>query len=116
MDLFAGICVRDYEAAKPWYEDLLGSEPAFAPHETECVWELGEHRFLFIVEDAERAGRAVHTIFVDDLEAVVGDIAARGIEPARRETYRNGVRKATYRDSDGNEIGFGGAPLRGSAE
>jgi hypothetical protein len=25
-------------------------------------------------------------------------------------TYANGVRKATYRDPDGNEIGFGGAP------
>ena len=43
------------------------------------------------------------------------DIAARGIEPAKRETYGNGVRKATYRDSDGNEVGFGGAPLEGSA-
>jgi hypothetical protein len=32
---------------------------------------------------------------MDDLEAVVGDIAARGIEPAKRETYGNGVRKAT---------------------
>ena len=31
------------------------------------------------------------------------------IEPALRETYGNGVRKATYRDPDGNEIGFGGA-------
>ena len=116
MDLFAGICVRDYEAAKPWYERLLGSEPAFVAHETECVWELGEHRFVFIEEDAERAGYAVHTIFVDDLEAVVKDIATRGIEPAKRETYGNGVRKATYRDSDGNEIGFGGAPLEGSAD
>ncbi len=115
MDLFAGICVRDYQAAKPWYERLLGSEPAFVAHETECVWELGEHRFVFIEEDAERAGYAVHTIFVDDLEALVKDIAARGIEPAKRETYGNGVRKATYRDSDGNEIGFGGAPLESSA-
>jgi hypothetical protein len=25
------------------------------------------------------------------------------------ETYANGVRKATFRDPDGNEIGFGGA-------
>jgi hypothetical protein len=33
-----------------------------------------------------------------------------GLEPAERETYANGVRKATFRDSDGNEIGFGGAP------
>jgi hypothetical protein len=28
-----------------------------------------------------------------------------------RETYSNGVRKITYRDPYGNEIGFGGAPL-----
>ena len=116
MDLFAGICVRDYEASKPWYERLLGSEPTFVAHETECVWDLGEHRSVYIVEDAERAGHAVHTIFVDDLEAVVTEIAARGIEPAKREVYGNGVRKATYRDSDGNEIGFGGAPPEGSAD
>jgi len=50
------------------------------------------------------------TIFVDDLDAVIDEIDARGIEPAQRETYSNGVRKATYRDADGNEIGFGGAP------
>jgi predicted enzyme related to lactoylglutathione lyase len=116
MDLFAGIYVRDYEEAKPWYERLLGSEPAFVAHETECVWEVGEHRFVFINQDAERAGHAAHTIFADDLDAVVKDIGARGIEPAKRETYRNGVRKATYRDPDGNEIGFGGAPLEGSAD
>jgi hypothetical protein len=33
-----------------------------------------------------------------------------GPEPAERETYANGVRKASFRDPDGNEIGFGGAP------
>ena len=44
------------------------------------------------------------------LDAVVADIAARGLEPAERETYGNGVRKVTFRDADGNEIGFGGAP------
>ena len=53
----------------------------------------------------------MHTIWVDDLDALVEEIADRGIEPAERETYSNGVRKATYQDPDGNEIGFGGAPL-----
>jgi hypothetical protein len=53
----------------------------------------------------------MHTILVDDLEALVAQIADRGLEPAKRETYANGMRKTTYRDSDGNEIGFGGAPL-----
>jgi catechol 2,3-dioxygenase-like lactoylglutathione lyase family enzyme len=110
LDLFAGIPVSDYEAARAWYERLFGEEPSFVAHETECVWELAEHRYLFIVENAERAGNAVHTIFAGELDSVVAEIGARGIEPASQETYSNGVRKVTYRDADGNEIGFGGAP------
>jgi hypothetical protein len=34
-----------------------------------------------------------------------------GLEPDERLTYSNGVRKALYRDLDGNELEFGGAPL-----
>jgi hypothetical protein len=37
-------------------------------------------------------------------------ISARGIEPADRETYGNGVRKIIYRDPEGNELGIGGGP------
>jgi hypothetical protein len=109
MDLFAGIPVSDHAAAKPWYERLLGAEPAFDPHATESVWELGEHRYVYIVEDAERAGRAVQLIFVEDLDAMVAEIASRGIEPVERETYPGKARKAIYRDADGNEVGFGGS-------
>ena len=61
IDLFAGMRVSDYAVAKPWYERLLGAEPTFSPHATEAVWELSEHRFLFIVEDAENAGGALQT-------------------------------------------------------
>ena len=109
LDLYAGIRVSDYEAAKSWYERLLGAEPSFEPHATEAVWQLAEHRSLFVVEDADRAGRAIHTIFVDDLDTLVADIASRGIEPDERVTYPGKARKAIYRDADGNEIGFGGA-------
>ena len=109
LSLFAGVPVRDYAAARAWYERLLG-EPSFFPHATEAVWTLGEDRHVYVVEDAERAGHALITVFVDDLDDRVAEIAARGIEPATRETYSNGVRKITYRDADGNEIGFGGPP------
>jgi len=109
LDLFAGIRVSDYETAKPWYERLLGAEPSFIPHATEAVWELAERRFLFIVEDAEAPGGAIHTIFVEDLDTRVADIASRGIEPDERVTYPGKARKAIYRDADGNEISFGGA-------
>jgi predicted enzyme related to lactoylglutathione lyase len=110
LDLFAGIPVADYAAALKWYELLLGSTPAFFPHDTEAVWKLAEHRYAYIVQQPEHAGHAIHTLFVDDLDALVEQIADRGLEPARRETYSNGVRKIAYRDADGNEIGFGGAP------
>ncbi len=110
LDLFAGIPVRDYGAALKWYEQLLGAPPAFFPHSTEAVWELAEHRYLYIVQQPEHAGHARHTLFVAELDALVGQVAARGLEPASSETYPNGVRKITYRDPDGNEIGFGGAP------
>jgi predicted enzyme related to lactoylglutathione lyase len=110
VDLFAAVHVSDYAEARPWYERLFGAAPSFVAHETECVWELSEHGFVFIEEDRSRAGHSAVTLFVDDLDALVDEIETRGIEPAQRETYSNGVRKATYRDADGNEIGFGGAP------
>lgn len=109
LDLFAGIYVSDYAAAKDWYVRLLGSEPAFLPHDTEAVWELAEHRYVYINENGKHAGHSAQTIFVGDLDSWVAQIAERGIEPAERETYPNDVRKVTFRDPDGNEIGFGGA-------
>jgi predicted enzyme related to lactoylglutathione lyase len=111
VDLFAGIYVRDYEAATVWYVKLFGSEPTFIASETEAVWELAPHRWIYIQENAGHAGHAVQTILVDDLDALVAQIAERGIEPVKRETYDNGMRKTLYQDPDGNEIGFGGALL-----
>jgi catechol 2,3-dioxygenase-like lactoylglutathione lyase family enzyme len=111
LHLFAGLRVWDFEAARPWYERLLG-EPAFFPHATEAVWTLADDRSsVYVVEHARGAGHSVVTIFVDDLDARVAAIAARGLEPDDLETYSNGVRKVVYRDPDGNELGFGGAPL-----
>jgi catechol 2,3-dioxygenase-like lactoylglutathione lyase family enzyme len=111
VDLFAGLPVSDYRRALRWYRRLLGSEPAFVPNATEAVWELAEHRYVYIVELPERAGHALHTVFVDDLVERLESIGARGIEPASQERYGNGVRKVIYRDPDGNEISFGGAML-----
>ena len=111
LDLFAGVPVRDLTAAAAWYEQLLGEPPSFRPNETEAVWELAEHRFLYIEVLPDRAGHALHTVFVGNLDERVAGISGRGLEPALRETYDNGVRKVTYRDPDGNEIGLGGGPV-----
>ncbi|MGI5118794.1 VOC family protein [Marinactinospora thermotolerans] len=111
VDLYAGIPVSDYEAALDWYRRLLGSPPTYVASDTEAVWELAPHRSLFVEHSPGHAGHALISVFVDDLDSFVTRAAEQGLEPARRETYGNGVRKAVYRDPDGNEIGFGGAPL-----
>ncbi|HET7388229.1 MAG TPA: hypothetical protein VFJ19_16365 [Nocardioidaceae bacterium] len=70
--------MSDYERALSFYQRLLGSEPAFIPNATEAVWELAEHRHLYIEHLPERAGHALHTAFVDDLDERVSGISDRG--------------------------------------
>jgi catechol 2,3-dioxygenase-like lactoylglutathione lyase family enzyme len=111
VELFAGISVHDLEQGLAWYARLFGSEPAFLPNDVEVVWEMAEHRYVYIEQRPEHAGHGLTTLFVDDLDERVAGIAERGLEPAQRETYENGVRKVTYRDPDGNEFGYGGAPV-----
>jgi len=109
LHLFAGLRVRDFEAARAWYEQLLG-EPTFFAHATEAVWTLADDRSIYIEEHAEGTGHCELTLLVDDLDARVAAIAARGIEPDERVTYDNGARKAIYLDPDGNELSFAGVP------
>lgn len=111
LELFAGVPVSDYARSLAWYERLLGSPPTFLATPTEAVWELAEHRYVYIEERTGGVGHALVTIFVDDFDGQLVSIATRGIEPEQLETYDNGVRKATFGDPDGNQIGFGGGPL-----
>ena len=107
-DLFAGIPVGDFKVALDWYNRFLGKEPSFFPHEKEAVWELAEHRYIYIVQDQENAGHALVTCLVDDLESFVGKIDDLAIKPSKDEAFPNNMRKLTYRDPDGNEFGIGG--------
>jgi catechol 2,3-dioxygenase-like lactoylglutathione lyase family enzyme len=110
IELFAGLPVSDFAASLTWYERLLGSPPSFFPHETEAVWEIAEHRWVYIVQRPGQAGHGLVTILIDDFDSRIAGIAERGIEPTAEETYDNGVRKTIYHDPDGNEIGFGSVP------
>jgi catechol 2,3-dioxygenase-like lactoylglutathione lyase family enzyme len=108
--LFAGIPVRDHDAAAAWYERFLGRPASFRAHETESVWELTGQAWVYVVQRPEHAGHGLVTVLVDDLAARVAEVAGRGIEPAAREEYGGGARKAVYRDPDGNEFGLAEAP------
>jgi predicted enzyme related to lactoylglutathione lyase len=56
---------------------------------------------------AARAGRALLTVIVDDLDAQVAQLAERGLATDPIDTVPGVVRKAEIRDPDGNRITFG---------
>ena len=107
-EVFAGIPVADYPSARAWYERLIGRPPAFLPHETEAVWNLlGPAGWIYVVLDPARAGNALITLLVDDLEAHIAELAGRGIAAAEIETIPGAVKTAAVTDPDGNRITFG---------
>lgn len=107
IGVFAGIPVRDYRSALEWYQRLLGAEPSFYPNDIEAVWQLVEDRYVYIIENPDRAGGAVSMIWVDDPVAEIERIAAQGLQPDDVEKHGS-VWKYVFHDADANEIGIGG--------
>jgi catechol 2,3-dioxygenase-like lactoylglutathione lyase family enzyme len=116
VSLFACLPVSDLERAKAWYEQLLGSPPAFLPNDTEAVWEIAEERYIYIEVLPNDAGHGKVTLFFDNLATRIEAASGRGIDPAHQETYENGVTKITYRDPDENGIGYGGNLVHSESE
>ncbi len=108
--MYSSVSVDGFIAdARAWYHRLLRSEPAFFPNDVEAVGAVGEHRRVYLLEDAPKAGSALVTIMVADLDATAEAISERGIEPTELEDYGE-ARKYVFHDPDGNEIGVGQVP------
>jgi hypothetical protein len=107
VGVFAGIPVGDFKIALEWYKRLLGAEPTFYPNDIEAVWQLAEDRYVYIIQDSDRAGGAVSMIWVDDPISEVARIAGQGLEPVDVEKHDR-VWKYVFHDADGNETGIGG--------
>jgi predicted enzyme related to lactoylglutathione lyase len=103
--LFAGIPTAGYDRALPWYERLMGRAPDILPMDGEAMWNATDTGSIYLVADAARAGGGTVTVAVSDLDALLADLAGRGIEPAALETLPAG-RKATVIDPEGNWIAF----------
>jgi catechol 2,3-dioxygenase-like lactoylglutathione lyase family enzyme len=94
--LFGGIPVRDFEAALPWYERLLGRPPDMVPKEGEVCWKFTDDAWIYVVRDAERAGNALITIIVDELPEIDAELVEMG-----------GMLTVEATDPEGNKIKFG---------
>ncbi|MBK9711697.1 MAG: VOC family protein [Kouleothrix sp.] len=106
---FAGVAVADYPAARAWYERLMGRAPDFTPHEHEAVWQIVENGWIYVVADADRAGKALLTFMVDDLDRHIAELTERGIAVGAIETQPGRYRNAEVTDPEGNRISFGQA-------
>lgn len=102
--LFAGVAVTNLETAVQWYSQFFGRPPDVVPNTTEVMWRVTESGWLYVIQDADRAGKSVVTISVPDLEHVVGELTRRGIHPGPIEPVGDAGWKATSVDADGNEI------------
>ena len=102
---FAGLAVADFTAAYEWYVRLFGREPDMFPREGESVWRLTPTSSIYVVQDAERAGSALVTLSLDDLDAQERRLREGGF------TFTEHVsgaapRRLLVRDIDGNKLTF----------
>ena len=104
--LFAGVPVTRLVDALPWYESLFGRAPDIVPHDTEVMWNVVGDGWLYVVEDAPRAGHSLVALAVADLDDALADVRERGLVPDSVEDVGDAARKATLLDPDGNSVSF----------
>ena len=102
--VFAGLVVANRDQAAAWYERLLGRPPDFLPNDAEAVWQAAGMASIYLLADADRAGRGVMALVVDDLDASLAEIAERGIVTGAIEEIPGAGRKAVIADPDGNAV------------
>jgi hypothetical protein len=87
-----------------WYERFAGRPADLIPNDSEAAWQLTDSSWLYVLAEPARAGTALHTLLIADLDAFVAALADRGIGCDPVETMGNGVRFAMVRDPDGNHL------------
>ena len=108
--VFAGIPVADRDAAAGWYERLVGRPPDLIPNDDEAAWRLTETGWIYVIADAGRAGSALNTLLVDDLDAFLAGLAERKVMAGPVKTIGDGVRVTVVTDPDGNRLQVGQPP------
>ena len=103
---FAGVAVSDFTAARPWYEALFGRPPDMVPKDGEAVWHVTSSGSLYVVADAARAGHALVTIAVSDLDQFGAALTTRGLSLDDEAGGSSGPRQLSITDPDGNHIKF----------
>jgi hypothetical protein len=108
--LFAALHVADIGAARAWYERLMDRPPDLVPNDVEACWTVTDTGWIYLMQDAGRAGTSLATVLIDDLHGHVAQLDARGVTHGPVETNGAGVLTVWVTDPDGNRLQFGQPP------
>jgi predicted enzyme related to lactoylglutathione lyase len=100
--LLAVVPVSDVDRSHRWYSSLFGRTADNNPMPTLVEWQVRPGSWVQIFFDPERAGSGLLNFAVDDLEAHLAEVGARGIEGEPVVDATKGVRLSTLTDPDGN--------------
>ncbi len=104
LHVFSSIPVVERDSSIEWYERFAGRPADLIPNDSEAAWRLTDSSWLYILAEPDRAGSALHTLLVDDLDAFVSGIEDRAIAPGPIETMADGARFIVVCDPDGNRL------------
>lgn len=103
-NLLAVLPVADIEVSRPWFTALFGRPEDNNPMPTLIEWQVLPGAWLQVFCDESRAGSGLFNLAVDDLEAALTGLRARGLEPGEVVEATRGVRLSAFTDPDGNTI------------
>ena len=106
------MAVRDFAAARGWYEQLFGRPADVVAHDTEVMWRVADGAWLYVVEDPPRAGHSLVALEVPDLDGSIASLAHLSPGPVTLEGD-GGARKSTLHDPDGNVVALIEVPSSG---
>lgn len=106
------LTVRDIVASVEHYRDVLGFDVTFqygTPLFYACLCRNDVNVHLISAKRTKRLpGNGAVAIFVDDVDALHAELAAKGAKVVRApENYDYGMREFSVVDLDGNELFFG---------
>lgn len=83
LDVFSGFSVSDIHAAKAFYRETLGLDVSDGPMgNLDLQLPAGGHVFIYPKEDHEPASFTILNLVVDDIDAAVDELNAKGVKTA----------------------------------
>jgi hypothetical protein len=84
----------------------LGRPADIIVNDDEVMWRIAEGAWLYLIRDPGRAGQALVTLAVPDLDSTIAEIARQGLGHPPIETIEGAGWKASVLDPEGNQVNF----------